>query len=294
MRPEAHPARRSIETLSGRIRFLEAGSGPPALFLHPALASACFWRHQLAGLSAERRCIAPDMLAHGETEIILAQPVTPLANARMLREFLDALQLYDVDLVGCGAGGVVALLFAALHPSRVRSLALVQTPSPDEAPAHGIPPLASLAVEGRLRSALEQMRAYPRIFRAETAFGEAYERPEAIPEAVIHAYLTPFLRTEQRTRDVERFLAAFSGVGDMCLCARLGRICAPTLVAWGDADPWLPPDQAERLAAALPGSPRRLAFAGARARFAEERPDALGAALAAHWRSTCGCIEAAA
>src|SRR5215469_1239801 len=47
-----------------------------------------------------RRCIAVDLLAHGDTEITPSQDVSVTANANMLREFLDALNIDQVDLVG--------------------------------------------------------------------------------------------------------------------------------------------------------------------------------------------------
>ena len=59
----------SVETPSGRISYASAGSGPAALFVHGVVLNKHLWRHQLAGLSDIRRCIAVDLLAHGDTEI---------------------------------------------------------------------------------------------------------------------------------------------------------------------------------------------------------------------------------
>ena len=42
---------RYVETPSGRISHVEAGSGPVALFVHGVLLNKHLWRHQLAGLS---------------------------------------------------------------------------------------------------------------------------------------------------------------------------------------------------------------------------------------------------
>ena len=63
-------ARQRIETPSGRIAYREQGTGPVALFVHGVLLNGHLWRHQLAELSDIRRCLAPDLLAHGDTEII--------------------------------------------------------------------------------------------------------------------------------------------------------------------------------------------------------------------------------
>ncbi len=59
----------TIETSSGRIAYVEAGSGPVALFVHGVLLNKHLWRHQLTNLSDIRRCIAVDLLAHGDTEV---------------------------------------------------------------------------------------------------------------------------------------------------------------------------------------------------------------------------------
>src|ERR1700733_16002207 len=113
-----------VETPSGRISYASAGSGPVALFVHGVVLNKHLWRHQLAELSDIRRCIALDLLAHGDTEIPPNQDVSVTANAKMLKEFLDALHIDQVDLVGNDSGGGIAQIFAALYPERVRSLTL--------------------------------------------------------------------------------------------------------------------------------------------------------------------------
>src|ERR1700752_1192779 len=122
---------RSIETPSGRISYAEAGSGPVALFVHGVVLNKHLWRHQLSGLSDIRRCIAVDLLAHGDTEIGPNQDVSVTANAKMLREVLDALRIEQVDLVGNDSGGGIAQIFAALNPNRVRSLTLTNCDTHD-------------------------------------------------------------------------------------------------------------------------------------------------------------------
>src|ERR1700732_5453415 len=105
----------SIHTSSGRISYIEAGSGPVALFVHGVVLNKHLWRHQLSGLSDIRRCIAGDLLAHGDTEITPNQDVSVTANATMLKEVLDALNIDQVDLVGNDSGGGVGAIFAGRH-----------------------------------------------------------------------------------------------------------------------------------------------------------------------------------
>src|SRR5215470_12151519 len=111
--------RNSVQTPSGRISYFEQGTGPVALFVHGVLLNGRLWRHQLAELSDIRRCIALDLLAHGDTEIAPDQDVSVTVNAKMIKEFLDALQIDQVDLVGNDSGGGISQIFAALYPERV-------------------------------------------------------------------------------------------------------------------------------------------------------------------------------
>src|SRR3984893_4032122 len=121
---QAAATKHSVVTPSGRVSYTETGTGPVALFVHGVLLNGHLWRHQLASLSDIRRCIAVDLLAHGDTEIAPDQDVSVTANAKMLKEFLDALNIDQVDLVGNDSGGGIAQIFAALYPERVRSLTL--------------------------------------------------------------------------------------------------------------------------------------------------------------------------
>src|SRR6202171_3305349 len=121
----------SVETPSGRISYASAGSGPVALFVHGVVLNKHLWRHQLADLSDIRRSIAVDLLAHGDTEITPDQDVSVTANAKMLKEFLDALNIDQVDIIGSDSGGGIAQIFSVLYPARVRSLTLTDCDTHD-------------------------------------------------------------------------------------------------------------------------------------------------------------------
>src|ERR1700739_2685438 len=114
----------TVETPSGRISYASVGSGPVALFVHGVVLNKHLWRHQLAGLSELRRCLAVDLLAHGDTEIAPDQDVSVTANAQMLKEVLDALKVDQVDLVGNDSGGGIAQIFPGLNHERGRTLTL--------------------------------------------------------------------------------------------------------------------------------------------------------------------------
>ena len=47
--------RKTVQTPSGTISYVEYGKGPVALFVHGVLLNSYLWRHQLATLSSTRR-----------------------------------------------------------------------------------------------------------------------------------------------------------------------------------------------------------------------------------------------
>src|SRR5213082_3197503 len=136
--------RNNVQTASGRISYTEQGTGPVALFVHGVLLNGHLWRNQLAHLSDFRRCIAVDLLAHGDTEIAPDQDISVTANANMIREFLDALNIDQVDLVGNDSGGGIAQIFAALNPQRVRSLTLTNCDAHDNWPPKAFKPFLEM------------------------------------------------------------------------------------------------------------------------------------------------------
>src|SRR3979411_2897106 len=181
----------TVETPSGRISYASAGSGPVALFAHGVVLNKHLWRHQLAGLSDIRRCIAVDLLAHGDTDIAADQDVSVTANAKMLEEFLDALKIDRVDLVGNDSGGGIAQIFAALNPERVRTLTLTNCDTHDNWPPDASQPFVDRVKAGGLRDTLDAMLADKTIFRSPGALGPAYEQPETVTDEDIEAYLRP-------------------------------------------------------------------------------------------------------
>jgi len=277
-------SQRSVQTASGRISYTEQGEGPVALFVHGVLLNGHLWRHQLAHLSDIRRCIAVDLLAHGDTEIAPDQDVSVTANANMLKEFLDSLNIEQVDLVGNDSGGGIAQIFAASYPERVRSLTLTDCDVHDNWPPEAFKPFLAMAAAGGLRGTIEAMLSDKSVYRSPQALGPAYEHPERLDDDSIEKYLRPLVRTEQRTRDLQRFLAAFDNKHTLAVEARLKTLKAPTLIVWGTDDVYFDVKWSHWLADTIPGARRRVEFKGARIFFPEERWAEFNKELRAHWQ----------
>lgn len=281
---KSSPIHRSVQTASGRISYTEQGTGPVALFVHGVLLNGYLWRHQLEDLSNIRRCIAVDLLAHGDTEIAPDQDVSVTANAKMLKEFLDALNIAQVDLVGNDSGGGIAQIFAALYPERVRSLTLTDCDTHDNWPPEAFKPFLAMAAAGGLRGTLETMLSDKNVYRSPQALGPAYEHPEQVSDDTIEHYLRPFVSTDQRTRDLQRFLAAFDHQHTLAIEPRLKTLKAPTLIVWGTDDVYFDVKWSHWLADNIPGTRRRVELKGARVFFPEERWEEFDKQLRAFWQ----------
>jgi pimeloyl-ACP methyl ester carboxylesterase len=271
-----------VETPSGRISYAAAGAGPVALFVHGVVLNKHLWRHQLAGFSDIRRCIAVDLLAHGDTEIKPEQDVSVTANATMLKEVLDALQINQVDLIGNDSGGGIAQIFAALNPERVRTLTLTNCDTHDNWPPEAFKPFVDMVIAGGLRDTLNAMLANKAIYRSQEALGPAYERPENVTDDDIETYLRPLVRTEQRTLDLQRFVTAFDNKHTVAIAPKLRALHAPTLIVWATDDIYFPVKWAYWLAGTIPGAKPPVELEGARIFFPEERAEEFNRLLRDH------------
>ena len=215
------------------------------------------------GLSDLRRTIAVDLLAHGDTEIAPDQNVSVTANAKMLSEFLDVLNIDKVDLVGNDSGGGISQIFSALYPERVRTLTLTNCDTHDNWPPEAFKPFVAMVKAGYLRGTLEAMLSDKSIYRSPDALGPAYEHPENVTDETIENYLRPFLASNERTRDLERFVEAFDNKHTVAIEPKLKTFEAPTLIVWGTDDIYFDVKWSRWLADEIPGTQRRVEFKSA-------------------------------
>jgi pimeloyl-ACP methyl ester carboxylesterase len=118
--------------------------------------------------------------------------------------------------------------------------------------------------------------------RSQAALGPAYEHPEKVTDQDIETYLKPFVQTEQRTRDLARFVVAFDNRHTVAVESKLKELKAPTLIVWGTDDVYFPTKWAEWLAKTIPGAKAPIELKGARLFFPEERPEVFNKLLRDH------------
>ena len=173
-----------------------------------------------------------------------------------------------------------------LNPGRVRKLTLTNCDTHDNWPPEAFKPFVEMTIAGGLRDTLNAMLANKAIYRSPEALGPAYERPENVLDKDIETYLRPLVRSHQRTRDLQRFVAAFDNKHTVNIEPLLRALRAPTLIVWGTDDIYFPVKWAHWLAEAIPGAKPPVELAGARIFFPEERSEAFNQLLRDHLLAT--------
>lgn len=278
-----HAERRTVATPSGRVSYVERGSGPPALFVHGVPLSGFHWRHVIAGVGDLRRCIAPDLLGLGHSEIAPGQDVSFTAQAEMLTQLCDALGLDTIDLVGNDSGGAVAQIFAARHPARLRSLTLTNCDVHEHCPPPAALSIVESARAGLLADATRMMLTDPEVARSPAGLAVGYADPSVLTDDVVRLYLEPLVATPERADAMQRYWTAMAPSQLVPLEPRLRTLRVPTLVVWALDDVFFDVSWARWLAATIPGTTRVVEVPGARLFFPEDRPEALVTPLRAFW-----------
>jgi pimeloyl-ACP methyl ester carboxylesterase len=235
---DPHPTlTRDVAARGARIRFSEAGGGPPLVLVHDYLASRMTWDAVLPTLAERFRVIALDLPGFGESE----KPPPGRYNydfvgfAESIIDLLAAMGLGRVSMCGHAMGGAVTLMLAATHPHVVDKLVLVNPlvypPRPDL-----VTRVASVPVLGPLVFKQLYGRALFRTRFAGSAEGHVDRLFEIfdVPAAREAAYATMLSMLDTRP-----------------LTASVPRVSAPTLVAWGRSYRAYPVEAGRRLAREL-------------------------------------------
>ena len=280
-----HAMRRFVPTPYGRIAYVERGSGPAALFFHGWPLNGFQWRGALERLSPHRRCIAPDFVGLGYSEAPADADVTPPAQARMMAALLDALSVDAVDVICNDSGGVVAQLFIALYPERVRSVLITTTEVHENNPPPSFRPVIDLARKGllelyMLRGGLANYDAA----RAQNGLGGAYTNPANLTDECIETYFRPLIASTERIAQFNAYTIALDHNELIAVAPQLAKCQAPVRMLWSELAAGFPVESAMWLDRTLPKSRGVRVIPGAKLFFPEEMPDIVAEEALALWR----------
>ena len=266
----------SVDLPQGTVRYRDEGEGRPVLFVHGILVNGLLWRRVTPKLEGVRTIVPDWPLGAHEVPLRPNADLTPPGLARLIADFIDALGLDDVVLVGNDTGGALSQIVAAEHPRRLGALVLTSCDAFD----NFLPPMfRGLQVAARIPGALSGFIAPLRVRAARNlplAFGWLRKRP--IEREVSDAYLRPYFDHAGIRRDLRKVLRGISTRYTIDAATKLTAFDKPALIAWSADDRFFPTEHGRRLADILPQA-RYVEIADSYSFSPEDRPAKLAELL---------------
>src|SRR5215210_5181235 len=221
-------------TSVGEVAYEIFGEGSPVVLVHGTPTRSYLWRNIVPALAEHRSVYVYDLLGYGESEKGEGQDVSIAAQARVLKELVEAWQLEEPAIAGHDIGGGIVLRAHLLEGVRFSRVALLDA-------VVLVPWLsAPRSSTWHVREHAGSYEAMPdHLFRA---FFSAYlgEANSDLGEEAVEAYLAPW-RGEWGRKAFVRQALQFEERHTGEIGPRLNSIRVPVLIVWGEKDGWLDP-----------------------------------------------------
>ncbi|MES2178961.1 MAG: alpha/beta hydrolase [Gemmatimonadota bacterium] len=247
--------------------------GTPVVLLHGFGTSSFIWRSIGPEIAlANRTAFAIDLFGYGESDRPFDADFGIAGQTELVDRALTALRLPKAAVIGLDLGAAVALRLAATRPERVERLLLLNPIAMDEIPAEDIKTL-------QRNTARFAFRVSRGILGAAPILGELLRKSVSnethMPDKLIARYLAPYVGEE----GLSHLLLLARSIDDEDMeDVELRTLNQPTLIVWGDQDPWIGPKFADRLSESIPGS-RVVHLPGVGRLVPEEAPETLASLL---------------
>jgi len=255
------PVERTINVDGHTIAIIDgtAGrTGPPVVLIHGILMSAGFWPQLLEGTSLDRYrwisvglpghspSVAPENFAqHDVTEKLFSDVL-----AAAVKECFDD---EPVHLVGWSTGGYAALMMAANHPERVKSvISLSGFVRGQWGHLLGYFQFVSQSWwrGWTVTAGMKLVACSPRLYRG----FQWMMTVKPIPKTEFMEKITQSSYADYRANDFRDMRWLFAGLRDIDSSDRLAEIQAPVLILAGERDKIIVPAEAKHIDALLPNS----------------------------------------
>ena len=229
-----------------RVRYIEAGQGPPLVLVHGLTSSKVAWRENILPLAEHHHVYAVDLPGHGDSDKSGVN-YDSTSIVELMREFILGLGHQQVALAGISLGGGVSLLTALEYPEMVSKLVLCGSGALGREIAMVIR-LAALPVVGEflIGGPLDNTRAMARkcFFDKRLASDELVEelrRTNSLPGAY-----------EATMTIIRKYISVWGVRPRYVVTDRLRSLDIPTMLFWGANDEIIPVKHAHRAAQMIP------------------------------------------
>lgn len=272
----------TIDVPQGRINYRVAGPAdstqPPVVFVHGVLVNGELWTGVADALAALGiRSYAPDLpLGSHSIPVDPTADLSPRGVARLINDFLAALDLDDVTLVGNDTGGALCQFVIDTGPARVGRLVLTNCDAFDQFPPRMLKPLFAMARRpGRIRAMAAGIR--PTWARHSLlGYGPLVTKP--LDPALTRRWITPSLTNAAVRRDTAKFMRGVRAKDLLEVSTGFKRFNKPVVLVWGAGDPYFKIAFARRLAETFPNA-RLIEIEGGRTFVPLDEPQRVAAEI---------------
>ncbi len=236
-----------------RMRYLQAGSGPPLLLLHGLLGYSFSWRYNLLPFSQFATVYAPDLPGTGYSERVSDLDTDLAVRAEHMLRFMDAMGMERANILGTSLGGALAVMLTNLcekkNPGRIRNLILVDPVNPWSRHGAQFTRIAATAVGTlALRYSFPAMKRMQRVFLA-----RMYGDPKRISPGTMEGYTAPLDHPQTIDYAISVVRSWHANLRKLNTAYdELGKM--RTLLIWGDRDRAVIAKSAYELQKRLPNS----------------------------------------
>lgn len=267
----------SVDVASGPIAYQDTGGdGPTLVFGHGLLMDGRQWR-KVIPLLPGYRCITPTLPMGAHTRPMKQDAdLTETGVARILADFLDALELEDVTLVLNDWGGGQFMITEG-RDGRIARLVLASCTAFDNYPPEPARPaalLCRLPGGGWLLSRMFGTRFFRHSTRAYGAMSKS-----GLPDALYDEWFRPAVENAAIRRDLVKFATGAPSRSRLLeLSEEMRTFDRPVLVVWARDDLMMPLDHADQLVELYPNA-TKLVVEDSWTLIPEDQPELMAQAL---------------
>jgi pimeloyl-ACP methyl ester carboxylesterase len=239
----------------GRLAYRAAGpaasSRPPVVFVHGILVDARLWEPVADRLAAEGiRSYAPTLpLGAHPWPMNPGADLSPAGVAQLLRDFIAALGLSDVTIVGNDTGGAICQVLLGGDTSRTGAAVLTNCDALGTFPPRKFAPLFYALRHPGLVACMAPALRSERVRHGPLAFGPLSGKP--LDPDLTASWMEP-LSDKAIRRDLAEFARHVHPRVLLDAASRFGQFTGPVRVVWGERDPFFTTGLGRQLSEAFP------------------------------------------
>jgi pimeloyl-ACP methyl ester carboxylesterase len=244
-----------VDLPQGKLRYRVAGptssSRPPVVFVHGLLVDGRLWEPVAERLAADGvRSYAPTLpLGAHQTPMNPDADLSPQGIAALVRDFIAALGLSNVTIVGNDTGGAICQVMLGGDTGRIGAAVLTNCDAFGAFPPRGLAPLFHALRHPGVVACLEPGLRSALVRQGPLAFGPLASAP--LDADLTRDWVRPLASPAIR-RDLAKFARGVEPRVLLDAATRFTQFTGPVRIVWGEHDQYFPAELGRRLSEAFP------------------------------------------